>query len=102
MAVAFSDAAAAPAPLADADTYYHLLERLMGEGKGYGKTEAVAAYKLSNLRLVTQQEDGRETEHEIEIKPLYVVMDTAHYPNEYVRKLVMEEVTSNFVRRLVG
>ena len=102
MAIAFSDAAAAPAPLADAATYFNLLERLMAEGRGYGKTESVAAYKLSNLKLVTENADGRTMENEIEIKPLYVVMDLAHYPNEYVRRLVMEEVTSNFVRRLVG
>jgi len=100
LARAFEDSAA-KVPVLDADAYYQLLEKLLVQGKGYGKTEAVAAYRLHNLQLVTENANG-ETPQEVEIKPLYVVMDLAQYPNAYVRSLVMQEIALSYARRMVG
>ncbi|MDE1151190.1 MAG: hypothetical protein PW788_01535 [Micavibrio sp.] len=98
---AFDDSAA-KAPVLGANAYYQLLEKLLVQGKGYGKTEAIAAYRLHNLQLVTDMDHGPSRPQEVEIKPLYVVMDLAEYPNSYVRSLVMQEIALSYARRMVG
>lgn len=95
--------AVAPPELMDASTYQHTLERLVTEGHGVGKTQPVAAFLLRNLRLVTETESGvDEVEKEINVEPLYLVMDLAQYPNDYVQKLVVRDIMAKYASRIIG
>lgn len=97
------DVEAAPPPLIDAVAYQTLLEKLLQDGEGYGKTAPVAAYLLTSLRLITRMpETHRLEEQEIEFKPLYVVMDLKKIPTEYGRLAMMEDITLSYARRLIG
>lgn len=93
----------APPPLIDAVAYQTLLEKLLQDGEGYGKTAPVAAYLLTSLKLVTRMpETNRLEEQEIEFKPLYVVMDIKKIPTEYGRLAMMEDITLSYARRMIG
>lgn len=102
------DAKASPPPLVAAETYRLMLERLLTEGKAFGKTEPVAAYLLRDLSIVTEimaAETGMtaaEVEQKIKVQPLYVVMDIAQWPNEYGRSLVMQDIAVQYAKRVVG
>lgn len=90
---------APPPPLIAAEEYCALLERLLAEGAGYGKTKPVAAYLLRNLRLMSA--DSSE-ESEVEIKPLYLVMDLEEWPNEYGRSLALKDIWEQYITRMIG
>ena len=92
----------APAPqVLEPEAYRQLLEKLLGEGTGWGKTEAVAAYFMGPMQFINQTPAGDEKE-EIEVKPLYVVMDLKEWPNTYGRKLCVMDITERYGRRMVG
>lgn len=88
-----------PPPVIKGQAYYDLLSSLLDEGQGYGKTEPIAAYLLRNLRLVDSNTD---TENDIEIKPVYLVMDLAEYPNEYARSLILQEIWTKYVENILA
>ncbi len=92
-----------PPPLMNAVTYQATLENLLGQGQGYGKTESVAAFLLRDLRLVTTtNSDIDETQKDIKVEPLYLVMDMAEWPNEYGRKLAIKDIMFKYAQRVVG
>lgn len=94
---------AARAPLVDGEAYAALLEKLLGEGRGYGKTESVAAYRLRNLQIVAEDEDGNTGgKTGARVEPLYIIMDTKYFPNEYARSLVMQDIAMHYARRIIG
>jgi hypothetical protein len=97
----FDEKAAQPPQLAP-EAYQLLLEKLLAEGKGFGKTEAVAAYLLRNMSIVTEDNGKGEKEQKIKVQPLYVVMDLKEWPNEYGRSLVMQEIGVQYAKRMVG
>jgi hypothetical protein len=90
-------------PVLSPHAYYLLLEKLLSEGKGFGKTEPVAAYFLSPMRFTEETVEGKPgTEHEIGVQPLYIVMDLKEWPNEYGRSLAMKEIGAQYMARMVG
>lgn len=95
------EAAASPPALLRAEAYRRLLEDLLSEGEGYGKVKPVAAYLLRNMRLVTQNKDAADHEQEIDLPNLYVVMDPAVWPNEYIRSLGMEDIAVQWSKRVI-
>ncbi len=90
---------APPPPLMAAEEYHALLETLLEKGDGYGKTKPVAAYLLRNLRLMSA-DSGEESE--VEIKPLYLVMDLEEWPNEYGRTLALKDIWEQYMSRMIG
>jgi hypothetical protein len=96
----FNDNSPPPAML-EPEAYRLLLEKLLGEGTGWGKTEAVAAYFLHDMRFVNETPKGDE-EQVIKVQPLYVVMDLKEWPNTYGRTLAIQEIASQYGRRMVG
>lgn len=87
----------------DAQGYANLLEKLVVHGQGYGKTEPVTAFKLHNIRLVTETESGLdEVDKEVNVEQLYIVMDQTEYPNDYVQKLVITDIMSKYARKVIG
>lgn len=84
------------------EEYYNLLRKLLGQGEGFGKARNVGGYLLRNLHLVTTtNSDVDETSREINVDPLYLVMDLDEYPNEYVRKLVIRDTMSKYASRIL-
>ncbi len=98
----FNDQAAAKPPMLSADAYVSLLEKLVGEGKGFGKTESVVAYFLSPMRFDEERQDAPDKKHFVPVKPIYVVMDLKEWPNDYGRSLVMKEIGAQYMARMVG
>ncbi len=81
------------------DAYRRTLEKLLEDGRGFGKTEPVAAYLLRDLRII---KPGTKAEDAIKVEPLYVVMDLKEWPNEYARSLAMQDIFTSYARRIVG
>jgi hypothetical protein len=96
------EAAASPPALLRAESYRRLLESLLCDGKGFGKVKPVAAYMLRNMRLVTQSKNAADQTQEIGLPDLYVIMDPAVWPNEYIRRLGMEDIAVQWSKRVVG
>lgn len=94
---AFQDKAAPPAVMA-AGEYMLALEKLLTEGKGFGKTEPVAAYLLRDLMLLDEANNAQA----VNIQQLYIVMDIKQWPNEYGRSLVMQDIAVQYAKRVVG
>ena len=94
---AFQDKAAPP-PVMAAGEYMAALEKLLAEGKGFGKTEPVAAYLLRDLMLL----DETNNTQAVKIQQLYIVMDIKQWPNEYGRSLVMQDIAVQYAKRVVG
>lgn len=92
---------APPPPVLEPEAYRILLEKLMGEGRGFGKTEAVAGYLLHDVSFLNETEDGNK-EQRIKVEPLYMVMDLKEWPNAYGRSLAMQEIGSQYAKRMVG
>jgi len=83
--------------LMDAKTYQATLEKLLAAGQGYGKTEEVGGFLLQDIKLVTETSSGKdETAKNIAVEKLYVVMDVAQYPSEYLRGLVVKDIARNW------
>src|SRR5262245_58748760 len=95
------DKNSAPPPVLSPEAYRMLLEKLLGEGTGFGKTEAVAAYLLRDMMFVQERPAGDDPQV-VKIQPLYVVMDLKEWPNEYGRSLVMQELMVQYAKRMVG
>ncbi|HYD17589.1 MAG TPA: hypothetical protein VEF76_03825 [Patescibacteria group bacterium] len=88
----FDEKASRPALMSPGE-YRDALERLLGEGQGFGKTEPVAAYFLDNLLL---------NDDTVKVQPLYLVMDIKQWPNDYGRSLVMQDIFTQYAKRMVG
>ncbi|MEM6811185.1 MAG: hypothetical protein AAF549_01835 [Pseudomonadota bacterium] len=100
---AFSGTEGQEPSLLDALQYKNLLERLVAQGQGYGKTESVAAFLLRDLHIVTETESGKdEVGKDVSVEPLYLVMDQAQYPNDYVRELVVKDIMLKYAQRIIG
>lgn len=80
------------------DDYRRTLEKLLEDGRGFGKTEPVAAYLLRDLRIV--KPGSKVTD--VKVEPLYVVMDLKEWPNTYARSLAMQDIFTSYARRIVG
>ncbi|MDI1229198.1 MAG: hypothetical protein PSY14_16080 [bacterium] len=89
---------AAPPPVMAAREYMAALEKLLADGKGFGKTEPVAAYLLRDLMLM----DNLDNVQDIKIQQLYIIMDIKQWPNEYGRSLVMQDIAVQYAKRVVG
>ncbi len=89
---------AAPPPVMAAGEYMAALEKLLAEGKGFGKTEPVAAYLLRDLMLMDESSNVQD----VKIQQLYIVMDIKQWPNEYGRSLVMQDIAVQYAKRVVG
>ena len=87
-----------PLPVMEPEAYRDLLEQLMMQGQGYGKTEPIAAYLFRNLRLVNSDTNQQE---EVEIKPVYLVMDLTEWPNEYGRSLVIKDIWEQYASNIL-
>ena len=99
------NAKAKPPQVMDAEDYRLLLEKLLASGKGFGKTERVAAYELTDIIIGTEKMMGKkvvEGEERIKVEPLYLVMDVKQWPNAYVRLLGMKEIGSQYMARMAG
>lgn len=97
----FDDKAAPPA-LMDAQTYRAMLEKLVAEGQGYGKTQNVGAFLLQDIKLVTETNSGKdETSKNISVEKLYIIMDLDQYPNEIGRNLVVKDIAKNWGGKIV-
>lgn len=97
------DAKAADVQIMDAKAYHQLLENLLANGKGYGKTKNVGAFLLRDLNIETQTATGlKETTKTIKVESLYILMDLAVYPLEKVRQLVIKNIAENWGRKIIG
>lgn len=99
LATEFEDKAT-PTRLIDAREYHALLEKLLADGKGYGKTEPVAAFLLRNLSIVDTKKDNYKPE-EIKIANYYLIMDPKDWPLEYARELLMKEISLKWAQSIV-
>ncbi len=89
--------------LMDATTYQSVLESLLGEGQGWGKTVNVGAYLLEDITLVTETSSGKdETAKNISVEKLYVTMDLDQYKSEHVRGLVIKDIAKNWGGKTIG
>ncbi len=92
---------AAPTEIMDTETYRAMLEKLVTQGKTYGKTEPVGAYQLKDIKLVTERSaGGDETAQDISVEPLYLVLDPEIY-NDIARPLVVKDMAENWGQKLV-
>lgn len=97
----FETKAAAPELLSPA-AYKALLEDLVSNGAGYGKTEPVGAFLLEDIKLVTETSSGQdETAKTIKVEKLYIVMDKDQYPSDYLRALVVKDIAKNWGGKIV-
>ncbi|HYD17588.1 MAG TPA: hypothetical protein VEF76_03820 [Patescibacteria group bacterium] len=98
----FNKEAFKPAQL-DAPAYQAILEKLLAQGEGWGKNKQVGAYLLEKLEFETQTSDGRvETRNSVDFeKKMYIVMDTDQYPTEYLRNLVIQDITKKWGGKLI-
>ncbi len=98
---AFAEKDAPPALMTPAE-YKDTLEKLLGDGEGRGKTVDVGAYLLEDIKLVTETSSGKdETAKDIKVEKLYIVMDTSQYPSDYLRGLVVQDITKNWGGKLI-
>jgi len=94
---------APPPPVMEAEEYRLLLEKLVTEGEAFGKTEPVAAYFLTNIKLDQTDDNGNKIgESVIEVKPAYIVMDISILTNEYARKLTVQDIAVQYAKRNLG
>ncbi|MBL8713876.1 MAG: hypothetical protein JNM12_13335 [Alphaproteobacteria bacterium] len=98
----FNQKAAKPAQL-DAAAYQAILEKLLSDGTGWGKNKQVGAYFLEKLEFETMTSSGKvETRNSVDFeKKMYVVMDTDQYPSEYLRNLVIQDITKKWGGKLI-
>jgi hypothetical protein len=96
LTAAFTPPSASP-ELLSPQAYQALLETLLGQGQGYGKTENVGAFLLQDIKLTTETSGGEiETEKKVAVEKLYIVMDLAQYPLEFARGLVVKDIAKNW------
>jgi hypothetical protein len=87
----------------DAAEYFSTLSTLLTTGTGYGKTQAVAAFEVKDFKLLTSTESGiDEVETQISVEPVFLVMDLAQYPSDYVQKLVVKDIMAKYALRIIG
>lgn len=96
----FNDNSPPPQQL-EADAYAQLLEKLLGQGTGWGKTESVAAYFMGPMQFINQTPTGDEKE-KVPVTPLYICMDLKEWPNTYGRKLCIMDIGERYGRRMAG
>ncbi|GAB5389936.1 MAG: hypothetical protein Alpg2KO_29040 [Alphaproteobacteria bacterium] len=85
-----------------AEEYASTLTDLVTKGAGFGKTVNVGAYKLENFKVVTETSSGEvETERELEVQDVYLIMDIDQYPTEQLRKMVVKDMARNWAGRVV-
>lgn len=90
-------------PMMDPAAYTELCEKLLAEGKGYGKTTNVGAYLLPNLVIVTETASGiGEVKKELTVEKFYVVMDLDQYRSEDVRKAVIKNIARHWGDKTIG
>lgn len=98
---AFTEETTPPALMSPAE-YQSTLEKLLGDGEGRGKTVDVGAFLLEDIKLVTETSSGKdETAKDIKVEKLYIVMDTSQYPSDYLRGLVVQDITKNWGGKLI-
>lgn len=99
------DAKAAEPQLLTPSAYKQLLEQLLTQGTGFGKTKPVAAYKTQDIKIATLQSDGTgETEKKITVQPAYITLDVDQYPdteNDRLRKAVVRKTAQNWGEKVV-
>lgn len=97
------DKEAAPPSLMEAETYRRLLERLLRDGKGFGKTKPVAAYFMTNIKFDRTDEQGNLIDkEEIEIKPVYIIMDLKYLPDQYSQWVTVKDIMVQYMKRTLG
>lgn len=95
------EAKAAPPEMLGVQAYARLLEKLVREGRGYGKTKPVAAYRLLDMVLATEQGKEKVARQNINFPDLYIVMDPAVWRNGYIRALGVEDIAEQWAKRIV-
>lgn len=87
----------------DAKAYQALLEGLVEKGTGLGKTQNVGAFLMRDFKVVTETRKGEtETEKNIKVEPLYILLDTEHFPLEQQRGLVVKDLAKNWAGKVIG
>ncbi len=98
----FQGKAAAP-DLMKPEQYKTLLENLLTQGTGFGKTEGVGAYLMQDILIQTQTSSGQnETAKPITVEKLYIVMDIAQYPSDFLRGLVVKDIAKNWGGKIIS
>ncbi len=87
----------------DAKTYQAILENLVANGDGWGKTKNVGGYFLASLDFETKTSSGKvETRNTVDFaKKMYITMDVDQYPSEYLRNLVIQDITKKWGGKLI-
>lgn len=102
VATDFRENAQRPQPV-DAEKYRAILEKLVTLGSGFGKTTPVAAYLMKDIEIERQDEAGNVLGIEqIELKPVYVVMDAKYLRNEFARQVTMKDIGAQYMKRMIG
>lgn len=84
------------------EEYAATLTDLVSKGTGFGKTVNVGAFKLENFKVITETSTGEvETTRELEVQPVYLIMDLDQFPTEQLRKLVVKDMARNWAGRVV-
>ncbi len=96
------DEKAAPPAMTDAETYRALLEKLVAQGQGLGKTESVGGFLLRDMKIQTETSAGEvETTKDIKID-LFLLMDITQYPLHQQRQLIVEDLAAKWGKKTLG
>lgn len=102
----FDDAAAPQEPtVLTPNQYFDLLEQLVTEGEGIGKTSNVTAYKLAEITVETLTDTGEhETTNTIAFKKdVYILFDREKWPqaNPLATDAAIEDLGKNWGKKTV-
>lgn len=94
---------AQPPALATPAEYRSLLEKLVSQGTGWGKTQSVGGYLTDDINFVTQTPDSqvKETKNKIEVQKVAVTIDPQIYPLEETRDLIIEDVMKKYGGKMI-
>lgn len=93
---------ATPPALMTPKEYQAILESLLAKGTGWGKTTKVGGYLLDDIVLETETSSGKtETVKKVAVEKVAVIMDINQYPLEKTRDLVVQEIASNWGKKII-
>lgn len=82
--------------------YQAILEQLVTQGVGLGKTQNVGAFLTRDINIVTETRLGEvETSKNLKVEAAYILLDMAHYPLEQQRGLVIKDTAKNWAHKVI-
>jgi hypothetical protein len=95
------DEKAAPPAMVGVEAYQALLEKLVAEGRGMGKTKAIGGFVMQDIKIDTETDTGKiETSRYINVEKVCICMDPDWYQDEEKRRLIMERMVKLWGEKL--